>query len=70
MGYFSRDNLLANSNDSVYKLVILASKRAIEIAECQPKIAQTALAAKKPSTLALEEIAEGKVQCKRAKGKE
>lgn len=69
MGYFSRDNLLAYSNDSIYKLVILVSKRAIEIAEGQPKMVEMSSAAR-PSTIALEEIAEGKVQCKGPKAKE
>ncbi|MDI6758282.1 MAG: DNA-directed RNA polymerase subunit omega [Candidatus Omnitrophota bacterium] len=66
MGYFFRDNLLANCNGSIYKLVILASKRAIEIAESQSRTAQAGLFAR-PSTIALEEIAIGKVQCKQAK---
>ncbi len=64
MGYFFRENLLANSDGSIYKLVILASKRAIEIAQEQSKTAQAVLVAR-PSTIALEEIAEGKVQCKK-----
>jgi DNA-directed RNA polymerase omega subunit len=69
MNYFSRGDLLVNSNDSIYKLVILASERAIEIAEGQPKMVEASLTTK-PSTIALAEIAQGKVQCKRPKTKE
>lgn len=60
------EKLLNKSNDSIYKLVILASKRALEIAEGQPKLVDTNLTTK-PSTTALSEIAQGKVRCKKAK---
>ena len=60
------ENLLDKSDNSIYKLVILASKRALEIAEGQPKLVE-ANAALKPSTIALHEIAEGKVHYKKAK---
>lgn len=66
MPYVAREKLLDKSCGSVYKLVILASKRALEIAEGQPKLVP-ASPATKPSTIALHEIAEGKVQCKKIK---
>ncbi len=69
MGYQGRERLLNKSMGSIYKLVILASKRALEIAEGQPKLVaddQTV----KPSTVALHEIAEGKVEAKKPKAKE
>lgn len=69
MAYITVEKLLDRSNDSIYKLVILASKRAIEIAEGKPKLV-AADASIKPSTVALNEIAEGKVQYKKAKSKE
>lgn len=69
MDYFAREKLLDKSCDSIYKLVILASKRALEIAEGQPKLV-AANSSIKPSTVALVEIAEGKVQCKKIKPKE
>ncbi len=69
MAYITVEKLLDRSNDSIYKLVILASKRAIEIAEGKPKLV-AADASVKPSTVALNEIAEGKVQYKKAKSKE
>ena len=60
------ENLLDKSEDSIYKLVILASKRALEIAEGQPKLVHTN-SAMKPSTIALYEIAENKVHCRKLK---
>lgn len=70
MGYdIALEKLLDKSNNSIYKLVILASKRALEIAEGQPKLININ-SATKPSTTALYEIAEGKIQCKKIKAKD
>lgn len=69
MGYQGREKLLDKSQGSIYKLVILASKRALEIAEGQPKLV-TDDASVKPSTVALHEIAEGKIEAKKSKPKE
>ena len=69
MTYVALEKLLDRSNNSVYKLVILASKRALEIAEGQPKLVE-ASSAIKPSTVALQEIAAGKVKSKKIKPKE
>lgn len=66
MPYISLENLLDKSNGSIYKLVILASNRALEIAEGQPKLVE-ASASLKPSTIALMEIAGGKVTVKKIK---
>lgn len=63
MAYVPLEKLLDKSDGSIYKLVILASKRALEIAEGQPRLTEAGLALK-PSTIALHEIAEGKVRCK------
>ncbi len=63
MAYVPLEKLLDKSAESIYKLVILASKRALEIAEGQPKLVEIS-AAIKPSTIALHEIAEGRVYCK------
>jgi DNA-directed RNA polymerase omega subunit len=63
MVYVALENLLDKSNESIYKLVILASKRALEIAEGQPKMVE-ANSSIKPSTVALYEIAQGKVLSK------
>lgn len=69
MAYVPLENLLDESGESIYKLVILAAKRALEIAEGQPKLVP-ADASVKPSTVALYEIAAGKVKYKKAKPKE
>lgn len=69
MGYVPLEKVLDKTDYSIYKLVILASKRSLEIAEGQPKLVEANSSAK-PSTLALEEIAQGKVVLKKAKAKE
>ncbi len=68
MGYVDREKLLGESEGSIYKLVNLASKRALEIAEGQPKLVSVS-AEIKPSTVALYEIAAGKVHAKKSKQK-
>jgi|YelNatPaOPRAMG01_1025707.scaffolds.fasta_scaffold05957_13 DNA-directed RNA polymerase omega subunit len=57
------EKLLDKADNSVYKLVIVASKRAIEIAEGQPRLIKN-VNSPQPSTIALEEIAQGKVRIK------
>ncbi len=69
MGYQGREKLLDKSMGSIYKLVILASKRALEIAEGQPKLVADD-ASVKPSTVALHEIAAGKIEARKIKAKE
>jgi len=69
MAYIERESLLDKSCGSIYKLVILASQRALEIAEGQPKLVEAA-ASIKPSTVALMEIAAGKISCRKLKAKE
>ncbi len=66
MVYVPLEKLLDKSDNSIYKLVILTSKRALEIAEGQPKLVE-ADSTVKPSTVALYEIAAGKVHYKKAK---
>jgi len=69
MGYEGREKLLDKSLGSIYKLVILASKRALEIAEGQPKLVE-GFSTAKPSTIALHEIAAGKIEARKIKAKE
>lgn len=69
MPYIQLEKLLGKCDHSIYKLVILASKRALEIAEGQPKLVETN-SSTKPSTIALQEIAEGRVECVIPKKKE
>ncbi len=66
MGYVPLENMVDKSCMSVYKLVIIAARRALEIVEGQPKLVD-ADPSVKPSTVALYEISAGKVSCKIAK---
>jgi len=66
MTYVPLEKVLDKDEKSLYKLVILASKRALEIAEGQPKLI-AADSATKPSTVALFEIAEGKLRYRKLK---
>lgn len=69
MPYIPIENLLDKADNSIYKLVMLAARRTLEIAEGQPKLV-AGNSSLKPSTIALEEIADGKVMMKKASGKE
>lgn len=60
----SMENLL-DKTGSVYKLVILASKRALELNEGSPKLTETN--SKKVTTIALDEIRDGKISMKEKK---
>ena len=62
MSYLPIDKLLETTKGSVYKLVLLASKRAIELNGGAPKLIESDL--EKFSSLALEEIRQGKVVSK------
>lgn len=53
---------------SVYKLVIVAAKRALELSEGSPKLV-LAGAKEKPALVALKEVAEGKVEVRIKKNK-
>lgn len=66
MPYLALETVLDKSEKSIYKLVILASKRALELAEGQPKLVNVS-SAMKPSTIALYEIAQGKVEYRKVK---
>ena len=60
---------LYEKTGSMYKLVILAAKRAVELSEGAPKLTEGG-AKEKPSLAALREISEGKVSWKLKKKKE
>lgn len=66
MDYVPLETMLDKTGGSIYKLVILASRRALEIAEGQPKLVDVN-ASVKPSTIALYEIAKGKITYKQTK---
>lgn len=59
------EDLLDKTDNSIYKLVILASKRALELNEGSPRLVETDN--KKISSVALEEIKEGKIVMKEKK---
>ena len=61
MPYIPIEKLLDKADNSVYKLVMLAAKRTLEIAEGQPRLVP-GNSSYKPSSVALEEIADGKVR--------
>ncbi|MCX7661995.1 MAG: DNA-directed RNA polymerase subunit omega [Candidatus Omnitrophica bacterium] len=64
MTYIPVEQLLEKAGNSVYKLVILASRRSQELAEGQPKLVNIMDSSLKPSSIALWEIKEGKVKAK------
>jgi DNA-directed RNA polymerase omega subunit len=64
MEYVALEKLLDKSGGSLYKLVVLASKRALELAEGKPKLVSDISPNAKPSIIALQEIAEGKIRIK------
>lgn len=62
MSYVPLEKIIDKADGSLYKLVILASRRSLEIAEGMPKLI-AADSDTKPTKIALQEIAEGKVKC-------
>ncbi len=64
MEMVSLEKLLEKSQNSIYKLVVMASKRALEIAEGQTKLVDISSSVK-PSTVALYEIMAGKIGIKK-----
>ncbi|MFC1804356.1 DNA-directed RNA polymerase subunit omega [Candidatus Omnitrophota bacterium] len=66
MLYVPLEQLLEKSGNSIYKLVVMASKRALEISEGKPKLIDMSSAIK-PSTIALHEIIQDKLRYKKAK---
>lgn len=64
MSYVPVQDLLAKT-DSIYKLVVLASKRAVELNAGAPRLVE--VDGEKISSIALEEIAQGKVKLEEGK---
>lgn len=60
MEYISTEELMKNADKSIYKLVIAASKRAIELGSGSVKLVE-ADPNMKPTSIALKEIMENKV---------
>ena len=57
------EKLLPRSGHSVYRLVRMAANRALELAEGKPPLIKHPTAGKE-TTIALEEILQGKLECK------
>lgn len=67
MSYISLEKVLQNENNSIFKLTLTAAARANELAQgAQPLVKATT---KKVSTIALQEIATGKVRYEEVKPK-
>ena len=66
MEYVPLEKLLSVTDNSLYKLVILVSRRAIEIAEGSPNLCEVNPSLK-PASIAFREIAEGKLGYKKPK---
>lgn len=65
MAYIPLEKLLRDKNMSIYKLVLMAAARANELSEgAQPLVESES---KKVSTIALEEIAAGKIEYEQGK---
>ena len=60
MGYQPIERLLPQAGGSVYKLVRMAANRAMELADGKPRLIKNA-SSEKETTIALEEIMQGKV---------
>ena len=69
MAYQPLEKLLPKADHSIYKLVLLASKRATELAEGMPRLVEFP-SSQKSATIALDEILQGKVEIKRGDLKE
>lgn len=67
MTYIPTEQLLDKSDGSIYRLVNLAARRALELAEGAPKLIKTSNT--KATTIALEEIAAGVVRTNKEKKK-
>lgn len=61
MSYMPREKVLKNG-DSIFKITLLAAKRAVELNNGAQKLVKTV--STKFSSIALEEIAQGKVKYK------
>ena len=61
MSYVPRESIFKDG-DSIYKVTLIAAKRAIELNNGAKKLIETVT--KKFSTIALEEISQGKVKYK------
>lgn len=66
MPYIPLEKLIDKTSYSIFTLVVLASKRAFEIAEGAPVLVEKKENAK-PGSIALDEIAQGKIKLRTPK---
>ncbi len=66
MQYIPLEKLIDKTGYSLYKLVVMASRRAVELADGAPALVEKSESAK-PGSIALEEIAQGKIKMKQSK---
>ncbi len=64
MGYQPLEDLLPRAGGSIYKLILVAARRATELADGLPRLIDFP-SSEKVTTIAFEEIKEGKVQIKK-----
>jgi len=69
MGYVQMEHLL-DKTSSIYKLVILAAKRAVELNQGAGRLVDDVSPGTKVSIVALKEIAEGKIKLRMSEKKE
>ena len=65
MSYIPLERLIDKTDGSMYRLVMLVARRALELAEGAPRLVEAPQDIK-VTTLAMKEIAEGKVTLKKA----
>ena len=63
MSYQPLEKLLPRSGHSIYKLILVAAKRALELADGAPRLIEHPSSGK-TATIALDEVMEGKVALK------
>ncbi len=68
MSYVPLERLIDKSNGSMYELVVMAAKRALQLADGAARLIE-APSDMKVTTLAMEEIAQGKVFMKKEEKK-
>jgi DNA-directed RNA polymerase omega subunit len=64
MSYIPLEKLIDKAGNNLFKLVIMASKRALELSEGMPRLVE-ASSDTTHTTVALKEIAEGKIRVKK-----
>lgn len=69
MSYQPLEKMLPQAKGSIYKLILLAAQRSLELAEGSPRLVEYPTS-DKPATIALDEICEAKISLELTKNKE